>query len=202
MSVKFGLLALLADGPKYGYQLRTEFDLRTGGTWSVNVGQIYTTLERLERDALVVTEGANAEGRQLYALTEAGHGAVQTWFRTPMTGTDRPRNELAVKLLIAATTAGVNVSDVVQRQRTETMRLLRDCTTARRAAATDVAAVLLLDNLVFALEGEIRWLDHVEATVLRHGGRLAPPEATLRGVQPRYGRKGQRPDWVGRSRSL
>ena len=180
MTVKFGLLALLADGSKYGYQLRTEFDLRTGGTWVVNVGQIYTTLERLERDALVVTEGANAEGRVLYVLTEAGRAALQEWFRTPVAETDRPRNELAVKLLMAATTPGVEVSDVVRRQRTETMRLLRDCTTARRAAESDVAAVLLLDSLVFALEGEIRWLDHVESTVLRHGGRLAPPATPRR----------------------
>jgi DNA-binding PadR family transcriptional regulator len=183
MTVKFGLLALLADGSKYGYQLRTEFDVRTAGTWPVNVGQIYTTLERLERDALVAAEGANADGRVLYALTDAGRAALQEWFRTPVAETDRPRNELAVKLLMAATTPGVDVGEVVQRQRTETMRLLRDCTTARRAAGTDVAAVLLLDSLVFALEGEIRWLDHVEATVLRHGGRLAPPATPRRPVR-------------------
>lgn len=175
MTVKYGLLALLADESKYGYQLRTEFDLRTGGTWAVNVGQIYTTLERLERDSLVTAEGANADGRVLYGLTDAGRAALQEWFRTPVAETDRPRNELAVKLLMAATTSGVDVGEVVQRQRTETMRLLRDCTTARRSADTDPAAALLLDSLVFALEGEIRWLDHVEATVLRHGGRLAPP---------------------------
>jgi DNA-binding PadR family transcriptional regulator len=183
MTVKFGLLALLADGPKYGYQLRTEFDLRTGGTWPVNVGQIYTTLERLERDDLVAAEGVNADGRALYALTETGREALRAWFHTPVTETDRPRNELAVKLLMAATTSGVDVGEVVQRQRTETMRLLRDCTTARRAADPDVAAVLLLDSVIFALEGEIRWLDHVETTVLRHGGRLAPPATPRRSTR-------------------
>lgn len=183
MTVKFGLLALLANGSKYGYQLRTEFDLRTGGTWSVNVGQIYTTLDRLERDALVAAEGANADGRVLYVLTDTGRVALREWFHTPVTDTDRPRNELAVKLLMAATTPGVDVGEVVQRQRTETMRLLRDCTTSRRAADADVAAVLLLDSLIFALEGEIRWLDHVEATVLRHGGRLAPPATPRRGAR-------------------
>ncbi|WP_173082093.1 PadR family transcriptional regulator [Phytohabitans rumicis] len=176
MSVKFGLLALFADGPKYGYQVRTEFEARTGGTWPVNVGQVYTTLERLDRDGMVAAEGTNAEGRALYAITEAGRAALDTWFSTPVADADRPRNELAIKLLMAATTPGVDVGMVVQRQRTESLRLMRDYNTLRRTAdeADDVAGVLLLDSLVFALEGEVRWLDHVESTVLRRGGRLTP----------------------------
>jgi DNA-binding PadR family transcriptional regulator len=176
MSVKFGLLALFADGPKYGYQLRTDFEDRTGGTWPVNVGQVYTTLERLERDALVAAEGTNADGRTVYEITDAGRAALDGWFSTPVAAADRPRNELAVKLLMAATTPGVDVATVVQRQRTASVRLMRDYTTLRRAAAEadDAAGMLLLDSLVFALEGEVRWLDHVEATVLRRGGRLTP----------------------------
>jgi DNA-binding PadR family transcriptional regulator len=182
MSVKFGLLALFADGPKYGYQLRTEFEARTGGTWPVNVGQVYTTLERLERDSLVAAEGTNDEGRAVYAITEAGRAALDHWFSTPVADTDRPRNELAIKLLMAATTPGVDVSAVVQRQRTESLRLMRDFNTLRRAAdeVDDVAGVLLLDSLVFALEGEVRWLDHVESTVLRRGGRLPAPKRPRR----------------------
>jgi DNA-binding PadR family transcriptional regulator len=176
MSVKFSLLALFADGPKYGYQLRTEFEARTGGTWPVNVGQVYTTLERLERDGLVAEQGTNAEGRTIYRITDSGRTALAAWFDTPVSDTDRPRNELAVKLLMAATTPGVDVAAVVQRQRTESLRLMRDYTALRRDAdrADDVAGVLLLDSVVFALEGEVRWLDHVEATVLRRGGRLTP----------------------------
>src|SRR5688572_21297399 len=104
MSVRFGLLALFAGGPKYGYQLRTEFEERTGGTWTVNVGQVYTTLERLERDGLVAADGANDEGRTMYAMTDAGRAALADWFGTPVPDGDRPRNELAVKLLMAATT--------------------------------------------------------------------------------------------------
>lgn len=182
MSVKFGLLALFADGPKYGYQLRTEFEARTGGTWPVNVGQVYTTLERLERDGLVAAEGTNDEGRAVYAITDAGRAALDRWFSTPVADSDRPRNELAIKLLMAATTPGVDVTAVVQRQRTESLRLMRDYNTLRRAAdeVDDVAGVLLLDSLVFALEGEVRWLDHVESTVLRRGGRLPAPKRPRR----------------------
>ncbi|MGN9909343.1 PadR family transcriptional regulator [Phytohabitans sp. LJ34] len=185
MSVKFGLLALFADGPKYGYQLRTEFEARTGGTWPVNVGQVYTTLERLERDGLVAAEGTNDEGRAVYAITDAGRAALDRWFSTPVADSDRPRNELAIKLLMAATTPGVDVTAVVQRQRTESLRLMRDYNTLRRAAdeVDDVAGVLLLDSLVFALEGEVRWLDHVESTVLRRGGRLPAPKRPRRAAR-------------------
>jgi DNA-binding PadR family transcriptional regulator len=187
MSVRLGLLALFADGPKYGYQLRTEFEARTGGTWPLNVGQVYTTLERLERDGLVVAAGSNDEGRTVYAMTDAGRSALAAWFATPVAEIDRPRNELAIKLLMAATTEGVDVPDVVQRQRTESMRLLRDCTGLRRDAdaADDMAGMLLLDNIIFALEGELRWLDHVEATVLRRGGKALPPAVLRR--RPRAG---------------
>ncbi len=57
MSIKYGLLALLRDRPGYGYQLRAEFEEATGSTWPVNIGQVYTTLTRLERDGLVAKTG-------------------------------------------------------------------------------------------------------------------------------------------------
>jgi DNA-binding PadR family transcriptional regulator len=186
MSVRFGLLALFADGPKYGYQLRTEFEERTGATWSVNVGQVYTTLERLERDGLVAAEGTNTDGRVIYRMTEAGRAALDGWFSTPVRDADRPRNELAIKLLMAATTAGVDIAAVVQRQRTESLRMMRDYTALRRDAdaVEDVAGMLLLDSVIFALEGEVRWLDHVEATVFRRDGRLVTPVRPRRAVRP------------------
>ena len=194
MSVKFGLLALFADGPKYGYQLRTEFEERTGATWSVNVGQVYTTLERLERDGLVAAEGMNPDGRVIYRMTEAGRAALDGWFSTPVTDADRPRNELAIKLLMAATTPGIDIAAVVQRQRTESLRTMRDYTALRRDADADedVAGVLLLDSVIFALEGEVRWLDHVETTVFRRGGRLVPPVRSRRAVRPPARRTAER----------
>src|SRR5262245_21140674 len=117
-AVRWGLLALFIDGPKYGYQLRTELDARTGGTWALNVGQLYTTLERLDRDGLVSAAGTNDDGRTLYAITAEGRSALATWFSTPLTDTDRPRSELAIKLAMAAVTPGVDVTTVVQAQRT------------------------------------------------------------------------------------
>ncbi|MEV6925816.1 PadR family transcriptional regulator [Dactylosporangium sp. NPDC051485] len=176
-AVHWGLLALFSDGPKYGYQLRTELDTRTGGMWALNVGQIYTTLERLHRDGLVDSVGQNDEGRTVYAMTEQGQAALAEWFATPVTNTDRSRSELAIKLAIAVTTPQADVAGIVQAQRVESMRQMRDHTDLRRRAdpAKELAWILLLDHLMFALDSELRWLDHIEATVLRHRSSSGSP---------------------------
>jgi DNA-binding PadR family transcriptional regulator len=62
MSVRHALLALLSEGPKYGLQLREEFEARTGDVWPLNVGQVYTTLQRLERDGLVESDRRRGSG--------------------------------------------------------------------------------------------------------------------------------------------
>ncbi len=72
MSIRHSLLALLQDRPRYGYQLRIEFEDRTGSSWPLNIGQVYTTLDRLERDGLVRKDGADGEGHVIYSITPRG----------------------------------------------------------------------------------------------------------------------------------
>jgi len=133
MSVRSGLLALLAEGEKYGAQLRSEFEARTGGTWPLNVGQVYTTLDRLGRDGLVESAGQpDAEGRIAYRLTPAGHAELGTWWSTPVDRSNTPRDELTIKLALAVTAPDVDVQRVVQTQRTATVRHLHDLTRLKR----------------------------------------------------------------------
>ena len=175
MTVRNALLALLEQGPMYGYQLRAEFERRTGATWPLNVGQVYTTLSRLERDGFVEgTEerGADDEGsvmnRVMYVATAAGHEEVAAWFTTPVARTQPPRDELAIKLALAVTVPGVDVGTVIQQQRSATMGALQDYTRIKRAGGDqDLAWSLVLDSLVFNAEAEIRWLDHCEARLRR-----------------------------------
>jgi DNA-binding PadR family transcriptional regulator len=171
MSIKQGLLALLEQGPMYGYQLRAEFESRTGATWPLNVGQVYTTLARLERDGLVEAAGADDEGHVYYAVTDRGRDDVATWFATPVSRTSPPRDELAIKLAMAVTVPGVDVRAVVQGQRSATMRALQDYTRLKATADTsdphELAWLLVLDSLVFAAEAEVRWLDHCESRLAR-----------------------------------
>lgn len=177
MSIRHGLLALLESGPMYGYQLRTEFEARTGGTWPLNVGQVYTTLARLERDHLVEAVSADTDGHQHYRLTDAGRAEVTGWFVTPVDRSAPPRDELAIKLALALTTPGVAVEEVVRRQRTATVRTLQDYTRLKTRAddAGDIAWLLVLDSLLFQAEAEVRWLDHCEARLARYGGTAGRP---------------------------
>ncbi|HWJ67895.1 MAG TPA: PadR family transcriptional regulator [Nocardioides sp.] len=177
MSVKHALLALLEQQPMYGYQLRVEFEQRTGTTWPLNVGQVYTTLTRLERDGLAAADGEDAEGHVVYRITDAGRDEVASWFTTPVARTQPPRDELAIKLALAVTVPGVDVGTVIQQQRSATMAALQDYTRLKRRAGTgpsgacgepaDLAWSLVLDSLVFGAEAEIRWLDHCEARLRR-----------------------------------
>ncbi|MGI5238169.1 PadR family transcriptional regulator [Dactylosporangium sp. CA-139066] len=178
MSIRHGLLALLQRGPMHGYQLRATFVASTGGTWPLNIGQVYTTLTRLERDALVRAL-PESEGQRPYEITEAGRAEVGAWFATPVERGERPRDELAVKLALAITTPGVDVAAVVQGQRTATMRAMQEYTRLKRGADGELPWRLVLDAMVFQAEAELRWLDHCESTLLRHAaGSLAVAPAT------------------------
>jgi DNA-binding PadR family transcriptional regulator len=168
VSVRFGLLTLLERQPMYGYQLRQEFEASTGSTWPLNVGQVYTTLTRLERDGLVEAADDGDESQRVYAITAAGRAEVRDWFATPVRHQSPPRDELAIKLALAVGTPGVDVRQVIQAQRTATVRALQDYTRAREAAADDLSWLLVADSLIFAAEAEVRWLDHCEARLARH----------------------------------
>jgi len=183
MTVRNALLALLEQGAMYGYQLRAEFERRTGATWPLNVGQVYTTLARLERDHLVEGTGVDEEGHVMYVATAAGREEVATWFTAPVARTQPPRDELAIKLALAVTVPGVDVGTVIQQQRSATMAALQDYTRLKRSSGDarpqDLAWSLVLDSLVFATEAEIRWLDHCEARVRRAATSLVE-EGALR----------------------
>ena len=209
MSIRQAMLAILEQGPMYGYQLRAEFEQRTGETWPLNIGQVYTTLTRLERDGLVevVVEqeasaivGHGAAGEPLgsdrthvsYRATEAGRSEVSEWFSTPVPRTQPPRDELAIKLAIAVTLPGVDVGTIIQRQRSATMSALQDYTRLKRSGRAadpqdpaDLAWSLVLDSLVFDAEAEVRWLDHCEARL-----RRAAPERPVTPTPDQQAREG------------
>jgi DNA-binding PadR family transcriptional regulator len=166
MSIRHGLLALLSRGPRYGYQLRVEFEASTGATWPLNIGQVYTTLNRMERDGLVEPGGADDQGRAVYTITEAGRSELERWFGTPVGQTDRPRDELVIKLAMALAAQDADLAEVIQTQRAATMRALQKLTRAKRAATADgLAQRLVLDSSIFKAEAEQRWLDHCEAVL-------------------------------------
>ncbi|MDF5751275.1 PadR family transcriptional regulator [Spongiactinospora sp. TRM90649] len=165
MTIRHGLLALLSRGPRHGYQMRAEFEASTGATWPLNIGQVYTTLSRMERDGLVEPGESDEQGRVVYTITEAGRAEMVRWFGTPVAPSDRPRDELVIKLAMAVAAEEVDVAEVIRAQRTATMRALQRLTKAKRDATEGVARRLVLDSMIFQAEAEQRWLDHCEAVL-------------------------------------
>jgi DNA-binding PadR family transcriptional regulator len=180
MSIRHGLLTLLEGRPMYGYELRSEFESRTGSTWPLNVGQVYSTLARLERDGLVEREGEDDKGHAYYRITAEGRQVVHDWFATPVSRASAPRDELAIKLAMAVSVHGIDVRAVVQAQRTATIRAIQEYTRLKPHGQTsdpdELAWLLVLDSLIFQAEAEIRWLDHCEARLARAATRV-PSEA-------------------------
>jgi len=156
------VLALLAKGPSYGYELRQRLLTALGPLGSaVNAGQVYVTLGRLERGGLVEsTEVGQAyrPDRRVYELTAAGHERVATW----VAEVDWPKPapaEFHLKLTAVATASLADPVAVADSQRRELMRRLRDVEQALLAESPQPAASLLLEGTVLHLQAGIRWLE-------------------------------------------
>jgi len=172
MSVRHALLALLAEGPKYGLQLRQEFEERTGEVWPLNVGQVYTTLQRLERDGLVESDDPTDDGPQNhFRLTAAGETELGTWLRTPPDLSSPPRDELVIKVLVALRVPGLDIHEVIQAHRRYLIELMQQWTRLKEDAGDSdgaVAFALVVDAELFRLDSVIRWLDAADGRLKRH----------------------------------
>ena len=174
MSVRHALLALLSEGPKYGLQLQQEFEAGTGEAWPLNVGQVYTTLRRLDRDGLVEAANGETEGsQQTYRITDQGQGELEAWLRTPPDADTPPRDELVIKVLVALRVPGANVGEVVQVHRRHLVELMQQYTRLKEDMSDDdVTLGIVVDAELFRLDGVTRWLDAADARIRRSG---APP---------------------------
>jgi DNA-binding PadR family transcriptional regulator len=169
MSIRHALLALLSEGPKYGLQLRDQFEERTGEVWPLNVGQVYTTLQRLERDGLIRSDGEGEAGPQKsFRLTSEGSVELDAWLRTPPDLSSPPRDELVIKVLVASRVPGVDVHDVIQTHRRHVVELMQEWTRVKRdAASSEVNLALVVDAELFRLDSVSRWLDAADARLRR-----------------------------------
>jgi len=184
MSVRHALLALLSEGPKYGLQLRQEFEARTGEVWPLNVGQVYTTLQRLERDGLVASDDEGDGPQKGFRITAAGGRELNDWLRTP-SDTAPPRDELVIKVLVAARLHGVDVHEVVQVHRRRLVEAMQRYTRLKAdATADDDALALVADAELFRLEGIVRWLDSADARLSRIPSGQAAYDRLIQGRQP------------------
>jgi len=165
VSVRHALLALLTEGPKFGLRLQQEFEARTGEVWPLNVGQVYTTLQRLERDGLVESDVEGGEGPQKdFRITPEGQRELTEWLQTPPDTDIPPRDELVIKVLVALRVPGVDVHQVIQVHRRHLVEMMQRYTHVKAEAAEhDLGLAMVVDAELFRLEGVVRWLDAADA---------------------------------------
>lgn len=181
MSIKYALLSLLDQQPHHGYQLKTAVEGWLGHSWPLNIGQVYTTLARLERDGLVTTGRVDTQGRQTYQITPAGRAALAEWFATPVARDGMVRDELLVKLVAAVAADNATALAVIRAQRTATLELLQQHTRRKTQAErqADLPQLVVADLLIAQAEAEVAWLEVCEARLRttgrdRRGGGAAP----------------------------
>jgi DNA-binding PadR family transcriptional regulator len=169
MTIRHALLALLSEGPKYGFQLAKEFEAGTGEMWPLNTGQVYTTLQRLERDGLVETDDEAEEGPQnSYRMTDEGRTELDTWLHTPPDTSTPPRDELVIKVLVALRVPGVDASELAQTYRRHVIESMREYTRLKEDAhENDIGLLLVADAEIYRLDAVVRWLDAADARIKR-----------------------------------
>jgi DNA-binding PadR family transcriptional regulator len=185
MSVRHALLALLSEGPKYGLRLREEFEAGTGEVWPLNIGQVYTTLQRLERDGLIESDDDDERDspQKRFRITAEGEHELAAWLRTPPDMSSPPRDELVIKVLVALRVAGTDVREVIQAHRRYLIELMQQWTRIKDAdAGRDLTLGLAVDAELFRLDAVVRWLDAADGRINR--AAAGPPETT-RGDLPR-----------------
>lgn len=173
MSIRNSLLALLSDGPRYGFQLKKEFEEYTAGFWELNVGQVYTTIGRLVRDGLVVEEtdtenspDHGADAQRLFRLTDAGATELESWFANPRESGRFERDELTIKIAMAIATGHPNISEMIHAQRVEATEVLQDLTRRKtKSDPDDIASAVVIDAAISRVDAVLRWLDLAEARI-------------------------------------
>ena len=181
MSVRNGLLSIVARGTQHGFAIKKAFEDDTGQLWKLNVGQVYTTLTRLARDGLVEELPAGADGadadpaQRRFRITDLGVAELADWFTTVRPPGLVERDELVIKLTMAVSMAsqppanGARPPDpmlIIDEQRRAATAALQHLTKLKtQVESDDIVRLISLDAVTSHIDAEIRWLDMCRARI-------------------------------------
>lgn len=160
------LLGLLARGPAHGYELKADHDAWFPSAKPLAFGQVYATLGRLERDALVETvevQTGSGPERTVYAITTGGRAALDAWLGQAEGPAEHAADEL-VRKTVTALRLGVDQAGFLARQGEAHLALMRRLT-RERETTTEPGARLALDHRLLHLDADLRWLEETRARV-------------------------------------
>jgi DNA-binding PadR family transcriptional regulator len=170
--LKYALLALLARGSLHGYELKAAFERLLGGTWPLNIGQVYTVLAKLEEDGLVewqVEPQDKVPDRKVYSLTEAGQKELEAWMEEAVPAAIKLRDEIFLKVLLQRASSVGDLPTLLWNQRQGHIDALARLTRLRDEADDD-ATSLLLEGLILRMEADLKWLDLCETRFSKKRG--------------------------------
>ncbi|MDR3631060.1 MAG: PadR family transcriptional regulator [Desulfocapsaceae bacterium] len=174
MSIKYAILGILAERDLHGYELKTNFDDKVGEFWSLNFGQIYSTLDRLEKDGLV-THDRQAQDkrpdRKIFSITKKGRIILTQWLSTPISKVRALRDEFFIKLVFMDKDNPAAVLDLIEKQKMLHLKHMNRLTRRKVALKSKICnrdtlpTELLLDAGLFHAEADIKWLTLCETKI-------------------------------------
>ena len=167
MSVGYALLGLLEPRPRYGYDLKREYDERFAKARPLKFGQVYATLARLLRDGRIdirSVESVAGPERKLYAITRPGVAELERWLREPEPAHPHLQSVLFTKVVLALL-SGRPAADVLDTQRSAHLETMRELT--RRKVSGHPADALVADYALFHLEADLKWIELAGARLER-----------------------------------
>ena len=168
--MRHAVLALLADEPAHGYEIKRALEERFGTVVApLNAGQVYMTLQRLQRDALVADDAVAQDGRpdkRVYRLTEAGRDALFAWLGRPSAPT-KLRDDFFMKLVLAHHTGLADPAALIERQREAYLRSLGELERVLAGGGADGPTALVVEGAALHLEADLKWLDRCEEVLGR-----------------------------------
>jgi DNA-binding PadR family transcriptional regulator len=174
MPVKHAILGILKEVPRHGYELKSIFDERIGNFWNLNYGQIYTTLDRLEKEGFVSgieEEQDSRPDKKVYNISLKGVQELERWLQEPATKPRPLRDELFIKLFFTSRENPELALRLIERQTQIYMEQMRELTETKYRLSKDslnqenMMTDLLTDAALFHAEADVRWLSHVEAKI-------------------------------------
>jgi DNA-binding PadR family transcriptional regulator len=163
--MRYPVLALLATSPAHGYEIKRGLEEHFGAVISpLNAGQVYTTLQRLQRDELVADDAVAQSGRpdkRVYRLTDAGRAALEEWFGTASAPT-RLRDDFFMKLTFARSFGIADPAQLIARQRAAYRRSLGELERVLAGGGEDETTSLIVEGAALHIEADLRWLDRCE----------------------------------------
>lgn len=179
MSIKYALLGILAEGDMHGYELKSRFDEKVGEFWSLNFGQIYSTLDRLEKEELVSHDREVQDrrpDRKVFSITPEGRDELATWLATPVTKVRALRDEFFIKLVFLDKENLGPILALIDRQKVLYLKRMNQLTRRKLGLKREgqdleaLTAELLIDAGLFHAEADIKWLTLCESKIKEAAG--------------------------------